>query len=1017
MCSVGCNLESKTHGSKSRFLFLFEDVLLITKFEFRLPCFPRLTAPARSDEKRAWDQGAYLILARLDLIDVSVHRESEDVFLIRVDGVGDQRFQMRDRQHMSDFLDKLQAARAVRRASSTPRSDSEAASPSPSPLQFRREHMWPRGTLVGQAMEEDVSEEFDARINSQADLVEMVRRAYASDGFLTFPRSFVAVKTDSAGTALALDAMRKAVKGTPLESPDLNRAQTLEEATNALQRIFQLTDAQKSTLAAFNTKKSTTTAAESAKLAARAEKAEADKKALEDVVNRTRAEFQQTRIVLEERLSKLERDNALLDMKAADAEDRARLAEDGLAKAASRLEDAEAMLDKERSKGAVLKEMLNEQQQQQQPKKALVNRTVESVQLQMTKRSSKLVLEANTPQPDSNSSMADFSIAEEDLDSILGEFVASPEERALQSASLSAGDRTLRDVQPAQSASSKSYETLLQAVNTLTSDQQLGYSDESNAVRNLERVRYELKRLRDEVEQVKRERQATLKAVEVQLDQAKKDKQSADTAFRMAEAVATAAKQEAAMLRSEKKALEQQLEGSKKETQVLRESSHHVADTTAAANKNESQLKTELREAQRENRRLQAELDETQSALKTAQTIAADATDRARQERTRGSSLMRTRTEEESHSLSALQAKAAAEELRKLVQRHEALRKQLGGTLSTLEMQRMATEHGRELDAALRAVEAPLGIAAPAAAAGSVKSPRGQEVSAEVRLQTMRVEAARLEASMQAMSSELVEERDKLKAERVARTEAERLVGIEKARVAFLEKRVDELTHEVRVARDETAAANARREREVGAEKRAASELEQKLRDASEGASAKVAALERQWAEAEKAAHLRAAAADKPVEAGASAMLQAKQSEVEDLRGDVEDLQGELVAIKAQLSAALGACTKLRQEKGELMTKVEKLSSTVKDLLKHSNEQASELKLEKSRSASLRASPKMSPRSPAAVDASPETQLTDVMSQLRAANEKVETAERRANNLAETNKALLSRLNELQKKK
>jgi hypothetical protein len=46
--------------------------------------------------------------------------------------------------------------------------------------------MWPRDTLTGAAIEEELSEEFDLRVNSQAELVDMVRRAYASDGFLRF---------------------------------------------------------------------------------------------------------------------------------------------------------------------------------------------------------------------------------------------------------------------------------------------------------------------------------------------------------------------------------------------------------------------------------------------------------------------------------------------------------------------------------------------------------------------------------------------------------------------------------------------------------------------------------------------------------------------------------------------------------------------------------------------------------------------------------------------------------------
>ncbi len=1024
--------------------------------------FVRLTLGVRrSDDKRAWDQGAYLILARLDLSDVSVQREADDLFMVRVDGVGDQRFQMRDRQHLTEFLEKLQAARAVRRASATPRSDSEQQSPAPSPLLFRRESVWPRGTLVGQAMEDDVSEEFDTRINNQAELVEMVRRAYASDGFLSNPRMLLAIKTDSAASSLAVDTLRQTLQGTPLESPDLNRAETLEEAKSALLRVVQLSDAQKMTLASYNSKRSTATAAESDKLAAKLLTLEAEKAAAEEAASRLKAELHKTRLSYDEQLSRLERDNALLDMKAADATDRAAAAEEGLMKTAARLEDTQSMLEKERSKEAVLKEMLAEQQQQQ---KKVVHRAVENVQAQMTKRSSKLVIEAKaavSPFPDSNSSMADFSIAEEDLDSILGEFVASPEERGITSGNLSAGDITVRDfpVAAPNSGSNKALSDLVAAVNALTQDQSMGRTDETNAVKNVERVRSEVKRLREEADRSKLERQQSSSTAEKQLEQARKEKQSAETAFRMAEAVGQAAKQEAGTLRAEKKTLEQQLESAKKEAQVLREASHRVGDVAAAANKTESQLKTELREAQRENRRLQAELEETQGALKTAQTIAADATDRARQERQRGSILTTRRVDEESQSLNAVQAKSATEELRKLVQRQETLRRQLTNTLTVQDMLRMMGEQDRELDAALRLVETPLGITAAAAA---FKSPRSvaPEATADVKLQQLRVEAARLESSLQTMSSELSEARDKVKSEHVARAEAERLVAIEKSRVSFLEKRVEELTHECRVAKDEATNAAAR----VAADKKTltmqhheleasrnkvtnlemaaaesaaalsaatarAAELEKKLRESEEANKSKLASLEKEFGDADRAAKEKAAE-DKKVDsiregairdATLRKQLEAKESEAADLKGDIEDLHGELTAIKAQLSAALGACTKLRQEKGELMTKVEKLSSTVKDLLKHSNEQTSELKLEKSRNASLRGSPRMSPRrdSPtnSSVDMSFDSQMTDVMSQLRAANEKLEASERKSSNLLETNKALLSRLNELQKKK
>jgi hypothetical protein len=413
------------------------------------------TNHGRSDDRRAWDEGAYLILARLDLVDVSVQRESDDVFLLRVDGVGDQRFQMRDKQHMSSFLDKLYSARDLRKGSVTPRSDTEQ-SPSPSPLLFRRD-MWPRGTLTGQAIEEELSDEFDLRINNQADLVDMVRRAYASDGFLRFlffwflfcvcsfadwlcesnPRGFVAVKTDNNATSLALETLRSVLRGTPLESPDLARAATLDEAKKALARVAGLSEEQRAVLATYNNgaSRQQPRGVDKSEL----EKAERSRAEQEALAKRLTEETSR----LEEQLSKTERDNALLDMKLSDASQRGAEAERKLARALATVEDQEAQLEKERSKQTVLKEMLSEQQQQQE-RDVAIEKSVPKRLAEPQTRSSKLVIESRSPQAlESNSSMADFSIAEEDLDSILGEFgMASPTD-VVSPGSVGAADRTI----------------------------------------------------------------------------------------------------------------------------------------------------------------------------------------------------------------------------------------------------------------------------------------------------------------------------------------------------------------------------------------------------------------------------------------------------------------------------------------------------------------------------------------------------------------------------------------------
>lgn len=162
-------------------------------------------------------------------------------------------------------------------------------------------------------------------------------------------------------------------------------------------------------------------------------------------------------------------------------------------------------------------------------------------------------------------------------------------------------------------------------------------------------------------------------------------------------------------------------------------------------------------------------------------------------------------------------------------------------------------------------------------------------------------------------------------------------------------------------------------------------------------------------------------------------------SKLADLEADLQDAKEESAAVKAQLAAALASNTKVNQEKEELNKKIAKLSATVKDLLKHSNVQAAELKAERSRlSSPLGQSAPTSPRTPGhlsldsstsrsaldssasrsvLVDESPSSQLSDVIKQLADTNEKLEEERKKSATLQQTNKILLTRLNEVNKQK
>lgn len=70
-------------------------------------------------------QGAYFILARLDLADVRVKKERKDTVVLLVDGVGDQRFRFRGEEELGEFVRAFKSAQKIRMENMTPRDADE----------------------------------------------------------------------------------------------------------------------------------------------------------------------------------------------------------------------------------------------------------------------------------------------------------------------------------------------------------------------------------------------------------------------------------------------------------------------------------------------------------------------------------------------------------------------------------------------------------------------------------------------------------------------------------------------------------------------------------------------------------------------------------------------------------------------------------------------------------------------------------------------------------------------------
>jgi hypothetical protein len=90
---------------------------------------------------------------------------------------------------------------------------------------------------MGPDMDDDFSEELDARLGRFSDLVNMVSSAYSQDGFLSNRDTYVMVmRKDKQAEAQALQALQKSALGTPLESDALSQCKSLEEAQKLLAR-------------------------------------------------------------------------------------------------------------------------------------------------------------------------------------------------------------------------------------------------------------------------------------------------------------------------------------------------------------------------------------------------------------------------------------------------------------------------------------------------------------------------------------------------------------------------------------------------------------------------------------------------------------------------------------------------------------------------------------------------------------------------------------------------------------
>jgi chromosome segregation ATPase len=406
---------------------------------------------------------------------------------------------------------------------------------------------------------------------------------------------------------------------------------------------------------------------------------------------------------------------------------------------------------------------------------------------------------------------------------------------------------------------------------------------------------------------------------------------------------------DAAQLRAALRSTELELEKAKKENEVLRVTSAGAVASTATALQGgpASTERAELVEAQKKVRRLEAELEATRMDLAKQMALAADAQQRARQERSKMDTVGSTRVEAAETALHLSQARKATEDVRRVLTRQDGVRRQLAGTLTAPEAVALMEQHSRGVDSVLRALEAHLGmetagaadVATEATAAGGqpLKSPKmSADTAAEVRIQTLKLENSRLQQALNQSSSDLADVKGKLEVERRAHEEAMRLVGIEKSRAAFSEQKLDErLANERQLqdARDALERSKAHLEQQLSVEKARSGALAAELTAAQAAktrleqqlAAEKVrnGALAAEAAEAHHATKLRLeeqhAARTKleqqlAAEQARSSSLNAQLNEAHSTKVKLEEQHTELRARSAAAGEAETAKTKLEQQ-------------------------------------------------------------------------------------------------------
>ena len=312
----------------------------------------------------------------------------------------------------------------------------------------------------------------------------------------------------------------------------------------------------------------------------------------------------------------------------------------------------------------------------------------------------------------------------------------------------------------------------------------------------IEELEQEVQRLKDEVEDSRKARE--LESVSVR---------SVDSLESGAKPAAAAndesmigARKEMLEMREKMEENERQTSRLQKEVQETKKHLNNSETALAATNAENVKLRTENMSNQRKIRQLEYDLEEVNVKLQTAEKIANDAKHRAREERSTKSSSFVLKSEAEKKQLELMRAKIEVSKLRKMhaeqLQTREDLWGSGGSLMSVSDVDVTLRKQAREMEQALNSLVEVVGddsevkrvAEAQPIETDTLLSPKARDL----KLQAMNLEKARLQERVYEAESSNKDLATKLEAEETSKHDALRLLGIEKERVAFLEKQLKE---------------------------------------------------------------------------------------------------------------------------------------------------------------------------------------------------------------------------------